>query len=316
MLAYLVKLIAKIDPLKYLLSKAALTGRLAKWVMLLSEYGIEYVDKKAIKGQIIADQLAKAPLQDTTPMTFEFPDESLFNITAHSWKLYFDGSYTNHGSGVGILLVTPHGDTIPKSYHLLFPCTNNIAKYKALVIGLKMVTEWKIKELHVYGDYQAKDEKLIPYKRMVDDFKEYFMIISFEQIPRIENKAADAMATIASFLEIPENESRYEFLVESIQQPAYDLPKTHSICLLVRSDSPWYGNIYTYLKDNTFPADLSSNQHRTFICQTSRYTIIADTLYQRGLDGTLLCCLERENLKPPYKMCMKEFAEHTLAVLP
>lgn len=44
------KIITKIGPLKYLLSKATLTRRLAKWVMILSEFDIEYVDKKAIKG--------------------------------------------------------------------------------------------------------------------------------------------------------------------------------------------------------------------------------------------------------------------------
>ena len=53
-------LVSKIDPLKYLLSRAALTGRVAKWVMILSEFDIEYVDRKAIKGQVIADQLAEA----------------------------------------------------------------------------------------------------------------------------------------------------------------------------------------------------------------------------------------------------------------
>jgi len=84
MLAHPIKRIAKIDPLKYLLSKAALTGHLAKWVILLSEYDIEYVDRKAIKGQVIADQLVDAPLQDTMPMQFDFPDESLLNISTHS----------------------------------------------------------------------------------------------------------------------------------------------------------------------------------------------------------------------------------------
>lgn len=44
MLAHSIKLIAKIDPLKYLLSKATLTGRLAKWVMVLTEFDIEYVE--------------------------------------------------------------------------------------------------------------------------------------------------------------------------------------------------------------------------------------------------------------------------------
>ena len=74
MLSHTVKLIAKIDPLKYLLSKAALTGWLAKWVMVLSEFDIEYIDRKSIKGQVISDQLADAPLSDSYPIHDKFPD--------------------------------------------------------------------------------------------------------------------------------------------------------------------------------------------------------------------------------------------------
>ena len=40
MLAHTMRLMAKIDPLKYLLRKASLTGRLAKWVMILSKFDI------------------------------------------------------------------------------------------------------------------------------------------------------------------------------------------------------------------------------------------------------------------------------------
>ena len=50
LLTHKVKLISKIDPLKYLLNKTTLTARLAKWVMILSEFDIDYVDRKAIKG--------------------------------------------------------------------------------------------------------------------------------------------------------------------------------------------------------------------------------------------------------------------------
>lgn len=67
MLSHIVKLICKIDPLKYLLSKTTLTGLMAKWVMLLSEFDILYVDQKAIKGQVIAVQLAETPLVDAYP---------------------------------------------------------------------------------------------------------------------------------------------------------------------------------------------------------------------------------------------------------
>ena len=56
------RLIPKIDPLKYLLSKAALTSYLAKWVMILSEFDIEYMENKAIKGKAIANQLVEAPI--------------------------------------------------------------------------------------------------------------------------------------------------------------------------------------------------------------------------------------------------------------
>ena len=65
-------------------------------------------------------------------------------------------------------------------------------------------------QLNVFGDsqlvinqvnniYQTRDEKLLPYKHMVGDMKNYFSHITFQKIPRTDNKAADAMATLASF---------------------------------------------------------------------------------------------------------------------
>ena len=58
MLVHTMWLVAKIDPLKYLLSKAALIGRLAKCVMILRDFDIKDVEWKAIKGQAIFDQVA------------------------------------------------------------------------------------------------------------------------------------------------------------------------------------------------------------------------------------------------------------------
>ena len=74
MLSHTIQLVSKIDPLKYMLSRIALTGRLAKWVMLLSEFDIQYVDRKALKGKVIADHLADAPLVDAYPLFRGFPN--------------------------------------------------------------------------------------------------------------------------------------------------------------------------------------------------------------------------------------------------
>lgn len=87
-------------------------------------------------------------------MKIEFPDRDVLALSTKQWTPYFDGSYTQHGSGAGILFITPEGHTIPRSYRLMFPCTNNVAEYEALVIGIKMAVEWKITELKVYEDSQ------------------------------------------------------------------------------------------------------------------------------------------------------------------
>ena len=49
------------------------------------------------------------------------------------WTLYFDGSRNKEGAGVGCLLNDPHGNKMMIPCCLEFECTNNVAKYEALV---------------------------------------------------------------------------------------------------------------------------------------------------------------------------------------
>ena len=72
-----------------------------------------------IKGKDIIDHLADVPLVNGYPLVMEFLDEHLYMIEEQpSWKIYFDGSYTSHGSRAEILLVTPQDDYIPKAFKL------------------------------------------------------------------------------------------------------------------------------------------------------------------------------------------------------
>lgn len=111
-------------------------------------------------------------------------------LTHQAWSMFFDGSFTQQGSSAGILFITPQRYSLPKSYKILFPYTNNIIEYESLINGTKIAIEWCVDELKVFGDsqliinqvnyvYQTKDDKLVPYKRMVDDLKQYFTHISF-----------------------------------------------------------------------------------------------------------------------------------------
>ncbi|KAI5419974.1 hypothetical protein KIW84_043952 [Lathyrus oleraceus] len=65
------------DPIKYIFEKPALTGRIARWQMLLSEYDIEYRAQKAIKGSILTDHLAHQPVEDHQSVQYDFPDEEI-----------------------------------------------------------------------------------------------------------------------------------------------------------------------------------------------------------------------------------------------
>ena len=51
MQAHVIHLIAKIDPVKYVLSRAIMSGRLAKWAVAFQEFEIAYVLKRPSKGK-------------------------------------------------------------------------------------------------------------------------------------------------------------------------------------------------------------------------------------------------------------------------
>ena len=116
MLYHTTWLIAKLDPIKFIFEKPSLSGRIARWKVLLSEFDILYVSQKAIKGSAIADFLAERANEEYEPMSFEFSDEDLMEVLqiekeeSHEkdgWKMYFDGASNALGRGVGAVLISP-----------------------------------------------------------------------------------------------------------------------------------------------------------------------------------------------------------------
>ena len=64
------------DPLKYIFQKAMVTGKLAKWKMLLSEFDIVYVTQKAIKAQALADHTSENLVdEEYEPLKTYFHDD-------------------------------------------------------------------------------------------------------------------------------------------------------------------------------------------------------------------------------------------------
>ena len=79
----------------------------------------------------------------------------------HIWTLYFDGSRNKEGAGAGCLLIDPHGNKMVLACCLEFDCTNNVAKYKALVQGLRKALDLQVKCIEVFCDSQIVIRRVI-----------------------------------------------------------------------------------------------------------------------------------------------------------
>ena len=93
MTKYSILLVLRLDPLRYLFDRPVLTSRLMRWLVLLTEFDIQYVTQKSVKGSIVADHLAYLRVFDDTPIDDDFPDEQFVSIASIvGWCLYFDGA--------------------------------------------------------------------------------------------------------------------------------------------------------------------------------------------------------------------------------
>ncbi|RDX85814.1 Retrovirus-related Pol polyprotein from transposon 17.6, partial [Mucuna pruriens] len=220
MLAHTTWLIAKTDPIKYILEKPALTGRIARWQMTLAEFDITFATRKAVKGRAVADHLAYHPLTDYQPLMDEFPDEGIMSIDEtetqpDEWRMWFDGASNMLGNGIGAVLASPTDQCFPFSARLDFGCTNNMAEYEACTMGIIMATERQIRKLRIFGDsalviyqlkgeWETRDPKLVPYHEYIMELLESFESVTFQYVPREENQMADALATLAAMVQISE----------------------------------------------------------------------------------------------------------------
>jgi ribonuclease HI len=64
----------------------------------------------------------------------------------------FDGSKMLRGLGAGIVLTSPKRDKLQYVLQMHFRASNNVAKYEALVHGLKLAKEIGIQRILYFGD--------------------------------------------------------------------------------------------------------------------------------------------------------------------
>jgi ribonuclease HI len=122
------------------------TGRIGKWAAELNEFSIDYVHRSSIQSQALADFIA-----DWTPRD----QEEEANKDAEAWTVFCDGSWGTFGTGAASVLVAPSKVRTCYAARLDFSCTNNIAEYKALLLGLRKLKAMGIRRAVLKTDSQV-----------------------------------------------------------------------------------------------------------------------------------------------------------------
>lgn len=66
--------------------------------------------------------------------------------------IYFDGYQCKQSGGAGAVFITPQRVPIPYSFKLIFPYTNNNAKYEDLILAIKIAIKLKMKKVNFIDD--------------------------------------------------------------------------------------------------------------------------------------------------------------------
>ncbi|XP_027102974.1 uncharacterized protein [Coffea arabica] len=300
LLDYTTYLISRSDSLKYLLEKSMPTGHMAKWQIILSEFDIIFTTQKTVKGQAIADHLAENSRDNDCQLLHTyFPDEEILFVGAVEdmseqylgWRLFFDSASNSFGAGTGTgtVLVSFEGKHYPATVKLRFSCINNIAEYESCIFELKMALDMKIKDLKAFSgsdllvhqmlkQWVTRDSKIILYYCSLLSLANKFRYLELRHIPRTRNAFVDALTTLFSIIQHPD-----ELVIEPIQIQFQDRP-AHCLGTERVSDiRPWYNYIKEFVKTRSYPPDADSIAKSFLRRMSSRFFLNGEVLYKKIL---------------------------------
>ncbi|KAM2437189.1 hypothetical protein ACFX1W_014327 [Malus domestica] len=210
--------------------------------------------------------------------------------------MFFDGSARADGAGARVVFMSPQRQILPYSFQLSELCSNNVAEYQTLIIGLQMAINMGITALEVFGDskliinqllteYEVRKDDLILYFRLATQLLQEFETVTLEHVPRKENQMADALANLASNMTLGEDEAAdvpvcQRWVIPLVTEMLLD--DTNVISVLPVDVEEWRQSLIDYLEHGKLPDD---PRHRSEIRQRApRFLYYKETLYRRSFE--------------------------------
>nr|XP_027109034.1 uncharacterized protein LOC113728873 [Coffea arabica] len=280
------------QPLRQILTKPEVSGRMTKWAVELAEHDIGYQSRTDIKAQALADFLVEGANLSVTESS-SLPEEAR---PEEPWILFVDGVSSKEGSGVGLLLTSSTREELTHALTFDFPASNNEAEYEALLTGLRIAHQMGItairvqsdSQLVVYqvcGEYKANEDVMKKYLAKVREAITLFDIFEIEQVPMSQNKRADALSKLASssFAYLSK-----EVLVEVVKQKSIGQVQI----LAVGSPAYWMTPLMDFLSLGALPVNKIEARRLQF--RVTKYAYSGGTLYRRSYLSPWLKCVTPE----------------------
>ena len=200
----------------------------------------QHINEETVVQEIMTEKSINKTVQEGKPNVSQDPKLLMLTpITVENpslnqeflWFLEFDGSVNKLGAGAGVWIHNKQNSHVEgRAYRLNFRCTNNMAEYEALLLGLKLVKSLQAIKVSILGDsdlviqqvkgnFVTNDKRLRSYRSVAAELLKSFTEFQITKIPRTHNLHAHSLATFASTCKLP-FEPQHCFTTEVKHRPS------------------------------------------------------------------------------------------------
>ncbi|KAJ4962651.1 hypothetical protein NE237_022590 [Protea cynaroides] len=178
------------QPLKKILTKPDISGRVINWAFKLREFDLSYKPRTAIIAQAFVDFLI-----ESSPQEEQGTDNQATEESSRPWTLFIDGASSKTQCGAGFILTSPKGFETRCPLRFMFQVSNNAAEYEALIAGLRLAKAVMARRVEassnsqlvvrqVNGEYKAKKVSMSTYLKKVQEATSTFEYFTLRHILR------------------------------------------------------------------------------------------------------------------------------------
>ncbi|XP_022876949.1 uncharacterized protein LOC111395179 [Olea europaea var. sylvestris] len=277
------------QPLRHILQKSDISGRLFKWAIELGKFDIYFKPRLVIKAQALADFIA-----ELTPRSSKTQAKDP-SMTLKIWEIFVDGASNSSGSGAGIIITSLDKTMeIQCTLRFEFEATNNEAEYEPIIIALELVKNLELEHVKFFSDlqlvvgqiegsFERKVEKMSLYCLKAQDLHRQFVSCEILKA-RANNAIVDALSRLV-FMSVDGLDRTVH--IKMVAEPS--IAQRLSV-MDIDHEPSWMDPIVDYISNGNLPAD--PRLARSIRYRAARYCIIEGVLFRRSFTLPYLRCLK------------------------